>query len=315
MTPQEAVARVRALVGGGFDLPDPGGGATPTRWRALFLAARHEDVSVARLVEAHVDAVSILHEAGTTPVADAVYGVWASVGPGGRDVAVDDGTGGSQPTISGRKPFCSGAGVIDRALVDVHDGERRRMYDVDVSPAPSAQVSSGPTDWGTTSLAATSTGAVTFDRHPIDPERAVGGPGWYLARPGFWHGATGPAACWAGAAAGLVERHSPGDDPHRLARHGALLSEVFVLESVLDSAGRRADARPDDALEARRTALSARSAVHDGALRLVEAFSRSAGPRGLTDDATAQRVADTLLYVRQFHADHDLVALARTGSS
>jgi hypothetical protein len=28
---------------------------------------------------------------------------------------------------------------------------------------------------------------------------------WYLTRPGFWHGALGPAACWAGGAIGLID--------------------------------------------------------------------------------------------------------------
>ena len=33
----------------------------------------------------------------------------------------------------------------------------------------------------------------------------MGTPGWYVERNGFWHGAVGPAACWAGRAAGLVD--------------------------------------------------------------------------------------------------------------
>ena len=189
------------------------------------------------------------------------------------------------------------------------------MYDVDLTSAPTWSVSDAGPAWGTTALADTSTRSVDFDRHPVDPGRRVGEPGWYLSRPGFWHGAAGPAACWAGAAAGLVDAHAPGDDPHRLARHGALLAETFALEALLDAAGRRADARPVDVVDARRTALSVRAAVHDAAVRLVEGFSRSVGPRGLTDESVARRVADTLLYVRQFHADHDLVALARTGST
>ena len=33
----------------------------------------------------------------------------------------------------------------------------------------------------------------------------VGGLHWYLNRPGFWHGAINPAACWAGGALSLIE--------------------------------------------------------------------------------------------------------------
>ncbi|HSP27128.1 MAG TPA: hypothetical protein VLN74_01175, partial [Ilumatobacteraceae bacterium] len=69
------------LARGELELPDPGCGQTSDRLLALFDLARTRPVSVARLAEAHTDAVAILHEAGRQPVPTALYGVWASAGP------------------------------------------------------------------------------------------------------------------------------------------------------------------------------------------------------------------------------------------
>ncbi len=81
---------VRRLVADGdLDLPDPGAGHTADRLLALFDLARTEPVAVARLAEAHTDAVAVLHEAGRHPRRGAVYGVWASVGRSDVRLAVD----------------------------------------------------------------------------------------------------------------------------------------------------------------------------------------------------------------------------------
>ncbi len=306
MTPADARRRLVELIDAGrLDLPDPGVGRTDERWLALFELARADDVSVARLAEAHVDAVAILHEARLQPLSGAVYGVWASVGRNGRDASID-----AARSLNGIKPFCSGLGIIDRALVEVHDGDRRILVDVDVRPSDSISFS---TTWGTEALAATATGGVEFDRHRGTDDRTVGPPGWYLHRVGFWHGAPGPAACWAGGAAGLVDRSEPTDDPHRLARHGAMLAEATLLEAVLVRSGREIDSDPTNPTAAMAGALTTRYLVHESCTRILDQFARAFGPRRLIEQCSAQRYGDTQLYIRQFHADHDLVALARSG--
>ena len=78
MTSEHALRRL--LVGGDLDLPHPGDGSTALRHAALLSIAR-TDVSLARLAEAHADAVAILTDAGRTPVQNALYGVWASESP------------------------------------------------------------------------------------------------------------------------------------------------------------------------------------------------------------------------------------------
>lgn len=287
---------------GSLDLSLPGAGRTAERWRALFTLTRDHDVSVGRLAEAHVDAVAIVREAGLEPHPGALYGVWASVGPGGHDVTMDD-----HDTLTGTKPFCSGLGIVDRALVEVEHHGSRQLVDIDVTLCPTVQ-STGR--WQTYAMAATATADACFEGHRDRELRRVGPPGWYLDRVGFWHGAIGPAACWAGGAAGLAGR-DPGTDDHRHVHRGAMLAEVALLEAVLAQAGDGADRVPGDTTAACQRALALRSIVHESCLRLAEHHARAFAPRSLIDPDVAQRYADVLFYVRQFHADRDLVALSR----
>ncbi|MGY6502235.1 MAG: hypothetical protein ACXIVQ_15225 [Acidimicrobiales bacterium] len=305
MTPTER--RIRALVAdGALDLPLPATGATAERHHALLQLARVETVGVARLAEAHTDAVAILAAADRPSAPGAVYGVWASERPGAH-VHLDTASG----TITGTKAFCSGVDLVDRALVTVVDDAERRLL-VEVQLDGETATSDTTTDpWSTPALDDTATAAVRFDHHGI--AQVVGPPGWYTDRPGFWHGAIGPAACWAGAAVGLadVAEDLTGDDPHRLAHLGAIRALVWGMHAALEQSGREIDADPDDALRARSRALSVRHLVERSASEILDRFGRSLGPRPFTSDpAAARRFADTHLYLRQNHAERDLHALA-----
>ena len=126
------MARVKELLNDfvrtdGSDLPLPGSGAT---WRRLDVlstwAAR--DLSLGRLAEGHVDALAILAEAGMEPLGDsATYGVWAARSRSGGTSAIRV-PGGWE--LSGRKEFCSGSGLIDRALVTADTSEGYRLFDI-----------------------------------------------------------------------------------------------------------------------------------------------------------------------------------------
>ncbi|WP_114590172.1 acyl-CoA/acyl-ACP dehydrogenase [Euzebya pacifica] len=264
----------------------------------LINLARTGSVSIARLVEAHLDAVLILDEAGLTPQADALYGVWASRG----GVERHDGH------ISGPKPFCSGLGVVDRALVSGTDpgGGPELLLDVAAGDKlDGVEHVHGP--WATDALADTATGTCRFLDHPVDT--VVGKPGWYLARPGFWAGALRPAACWAGAALGLVdEAVAMGEDagPHRLAHIGALHAAGEAMVAVLHRAAQHREGPGQ--LEA----LAARHTVERQAAEVLDRIGRAFGPRPYVGDAAfAQRAADLHLYLRQDHAEGDLEAVGR----
>ena len=113
MTARELRERLVAIVS--QELPLPGGGRTSERLRLLAETAR-EDLSLAKLAEAHWDAVAILAEAGRSAEPDVLYAVWASEIPG-QALQLKRTSDGYQ--LSGTKPFCSGIGMVDRALVTV----------------------------------------------------------------------------------------------------------------------------------------------------------------------------------------------------
>ncbi len=299
MTPQDR-HRLRALTG--VDLPPPAGGRTAARWLTMSSWARSGSVSVARLAEAHHDALGILHEAGLEP-GPGIYGVWAA--QSASDVLVDL----EDLTLSGRKHFCSGLGIVDRALVVAADAEGNPFL-VDTTVVPTAHVHHDPTGWQSPALADTATGSICFERHPGD--RIVGETGWYLSRPGFWHGAIGPAACWAGAALGLVDIARSATDPTTFEHIalGELAAEEILLAGMLTTAGHSADNQPDDRLIAQRCAYGVRHLVERSASRIADSFSRAFGPRPfVADSSTAQRLADLHLYLRQHHGLRDLAAL------
>ena len=299
---------------GALDLPRPGGGATPERHHALLELARVHPVSVARLVEAHTDAVAIRAEGGYASDPRLLYGVWASETAEPGPPVIDR----TRQTITGVKQFCSGLGVVDRALVTaIDDGGHRVLVEVDVTAAPTIRWTTEA--WTSPALVDASTGTITFDAHPVSADATVGTPRWYLERPGFWHGACGPAACWAGAAVGLVDvaEGLVDSNPHRVAELGGMRTAVWVLRALVDRAGREIDDDPTDAAgTARWRALALRHAVERTCSEVLDRFSQALGPRPFTSDrATAQRYADTHLYLRQHKGSVDLHELGASSSS
>ncbi len=304
----EVIERVRALALGA-EVAAPGRGRTAERHRFLFEVTRDDEVSVGRLLEAHLDAVAIIDEAGgQAPEPGVVYGVWAS--EGGEPLRYDD----AAQTIDGPKRFASGVGLVDRALVTaVGEDEAPLLVDVSARGGPTLELDAS--GWVAPALAATRTGTVHARRHRADA--VLGPPGWYLTRPGFWHGACGPASCWAGAAAGVVDaaERLVDDDPHRRAHLGAMVARRWQLAALLDAAGAEIDRDPLDVIVARRRAVALRHGVERGCADVLDHFAQATGPRPLVSDRTvSQRVADTHLYLRQFHAERDLVALAGPAS-
>jgi alkylation response protein AidB-like acyl-CoA dehydrogenase len=300
----------RWLESGALDLPLPGSGATAHRWHRLAeLTAT--DVVAGRLAEAHTDAIAILAElGGPEPKSDQLWGVWAAESRDAVLCARDDG---KSMTLDGTKEWCSGAGLCTHALVTARpDSGERGLFAVNldhdgVRPLPST--------WRNTGMAESDTRSVQFSGAPAV---AVGEPGDYLSRPGFWHGAVGVSACWLGGAravaAPLYER--AGDectDPHLLAHLGAVDAALAAAEATLVSAAGEIDADPLNRkgtaeLIARRTRAVVETAVDEA----IHRTARALGPAPLCQDAQhARRVADLTIYVRQSHAERDLEQLGR----
>lgn len=298
--------RVRALDRrGALDLPLPGHGRTPERHLALAEFGR-EDLSLARLIEGHLDAVAILHEAGRTPQPGAIYGVWASEAPGRvLTLSPDDG----HLLLNGVKQYCSGGTLVDFALVTSWREGRVVLVEIELA---SPGIRTMPSSWKAEAFAGTCTCNLEFANVAVRESSLVGRPGFYLERPGFWHGALGPASCWAGGAMGLVDAafRSHRKDPHATAQIGGLAATRWGLQALLSEAGRSIDGHPESFGQG--TALMVRHLVERAATDVLDRFGRATGPALLAfDAAVARRHAELTLYIRQCHAERDLEAIGR----
>lgn len=292
-------------------LPAPGSGSTLQLWDAMSRIAAY-DLTVARALEPHVDARSILQQADL-PLGDvgaderSTWGVFAAEGPDGRLAARETSTGW---VVDGVKPWCSLAGQLSHALVTAWTSDSdRRLFAVslgrDVRPRTAGWASRGLVDIPSAPAEFADVAAVP-----------VGAEGWYLVRPGFWWGGIGVAACWYGGAAGVARRLAPrpagtGRAPDQIAQlHlGEADTLLFAARSALAHAASRVDdpmARAEDEVLARRVRGLARSVVDD----VLGITARATGPAPLTfDEEHARRVADLSVYVRQDHGERDLAAL------
>jgi alkylation response protein AidB-like acyl-CoA dehydrogenase len=301
----------RYVAGEAGEIPLPGSGRTWDRFEALTSCAA-ADLSMARLVEGHVDALAVLAEAGAPDRhAGAAYGVWAARSR--ADVMT------AQPApggwrLSGSKSFCSGSGSVDRALVTAEAPDGYRLFDISVAEHV---VSRHEDSWPAVGMADSESETLEFGGPAIADADAVGPPGFYTDRPGFWFGAAGVAACWYGGAVGLVHHlvatlaPEPGD--HVLADLGRAVSRVAAMRAVLGDVATSIDSDPHDvAGTARLRALTARQIVHDNALEVLSATAAAGGARPLCHDrAQARRAADLFVYLAQHHGGPDAAELGR----
>jgi hypothetical protein len=304
MNQSPLISRLRSLVA--RELPLPGAGATPLRHQRLMEIGR-EDLTLARLAEAHWDAVAILAEAGRRPEPNQLYGVWASEKPG---ETLELKSSASGLTVKGSKMFCSGAGLVDRALVPV-GVPNHLLVEIDLR-RNAANIRFDGSGWKTRAFGETKTSNAIFEMATITGADIIGDPGWYIHRLGFWHGACGPAACWAGGAIGLVDfaKRQTRNDAHTLAHLGAMRASQWGLRSYLDQAGKEIDADPTNVKEAEIRALSLRHLVEQLCTDILRRIPRAFGPFPLAmDEAISLRYQELDLYLRQSHAERDLEGL------
>lgn len=277
----------------------PGGGHTLTEWKTLAEIAAH-DLQLARAIEPHLDAVSILRQAGEAAPVDR-YGVYAAEGPASTLVARRSSDGW---VLTGSKPWCSLAQTLDRALVTAADTGGNRLFDVDLRH-PGVTVT--PNTWHAVGLTDIPSGPVDFDAVPA---RALGAPGWYTERPQFAWGGAGVAACWYGGAValaedlrGLLHENSP---ETALAHLGAVDEILGAARLALAECAMLADAGAPGRLPAKR----ARGIVARAADEVIWRSARALGPAPLAlDEAHARRVADLDIYVRQHAVDRERASL------
>lgn len=299
-------ADVRAHTGRPWPLP--GAGRTLERWRLLAEVAA-DDLPLAKLVEPHHDAVAILAELGApAPALDETWAVWAAEPPFAVVTATPSGS--SRWRLDGTKAFCSGAGVVSHALVTAEAPDGARLFAVRLDDDGVTEQAGH--EWRGAGMWRAGTRTLDLVAVYATP---VGGVGDYVARPGFWAGAIGVAACWLGGARGVAETLEDAADrldAHGLAHLGAVRAALDASDLVLAAAADRLDASWPRRQDVERLATSVRTQVASTVDLVVDRVGRALGPAPLAFDGRhAEHVADLQVFVRQHHAERDLETLGR----
>ncbi len=287
------------------ELPEPGRGATLSRFSALAEVAR-ASLPLAKLYEAHTDAVAILREF-ESPLADLPYrwGVFAAESPGCQLTAslISD----QRVLLNGTKQWCSGADAVSHALVTAKSVSGESLLVAVALDDGLCNISQD--DWQAVGMAWSQTAKLSFSN---SPGQIIARNNGYVERPGFWLGAIGIAACWYGAAAALTQSLHDGlqtrHDAHGLAHLGACASSLQAARAALAVAAYQIDAQGGQNQQP--LALATRAIVEDSCNSILNHVGRALGARPFCFDAAfARRAADLPVYLRQSHAERDLAEL------
>ena len=321
-------ALLRLACEAGRAWPQPGRGSTAELWE-LLASVTAVDVAAGRIFEPHLDALAILAQSGRNPGSiEGAWGVFAAEGPGEK-LEAKAGDGGI--LLSGSKPWCSLAPLLDYAVITAHtETGGRAAFAVDLhDPGVTCEEPA----WIARGLQEIPSGTVHFNQVPAGQ---LGGDGWYFNRPGFAWGGMGVAACWLGGAAAVARDYADalrgaserGREPDQVALAGLGETDRILSSSLqylartaaqIDDGGlgggdqpasggaRHGDAdHPGTDRSVWSEALRVRGTVAAAVERVLSLVSRNRGPGPLAfDEPYAKRMADLALYVRQHHAQRD----------
>ena len=289
-----------AVARSGAGLPFPGNGDTGDRFHVLRVTSARNP-SIGRLLEAHCDAQAIFHEAKVETPANMGMAVWAS-----SSISRVIGTSTRRGILlNGTQHFCGGAGVVDGALMTVSCDDGERLVFVRLHQNG---IETDLSNWKTPAFSQASVGTVHLTNVEIPAADLVGDPHFYSARPGFWWGAVGVAACWAGITDRLIDmqrQRSTRCDEIACVELGLQSALRWGIDASLDVAGRLIDQPSRES--ARMLALSARHQVATAANAILESIEHEVGPGPLAfDPGWVQTVTELRMALGQHHGSRDL---------
>lgn len=281
-------------------LPLPGKGNTLKRWRRLAEIAA-SDVCLVKVLEAHYDALAILAELGEGDKdVGSLCAAWAAEPPGAR-LDYRDGI------VSGTKAWCSGASLVDTALVSTHAGTDAAQLVLITMGA--SGITADHSGWNAIGMGRVVSGQLEFDSVDAQP---IGLPGSYHCRPGFWHGGAGVAACWFGAVTAIAETlrasmKTPAD-PYACAHLGAIDVGISAAKAQLRHTAAVIDSQPGSSHQV--PVMRLRALMEQLATDVIDRVGRALGPGPLCQDLEhARRCSDLSVFIRQSHAERDWAAL------
>ncbi len=311
--PNEEVARLRQA--GALSPPLPVLGAGRSDELALLLSLVGQgNLSVGRILEAHVNALHLIARYGAgTPADDGVlFGLWVTDPPSNR---LRFRRTGNRIALTGGKQFCSGAGHTSGALVTAldKDGDTRML----VVPMGIGEVIT-PLPSPLHGMRAAVTGAVDFTGCEIAADRLLGQAGDYLREPDFSAGAWRGSAVALGGLIALLDQaieqlRDSGrlDSPHAQARLGeAIIARETSRLWVMAAAHAAEDATAETGHRVASVGLG-RIAVETACLDTMRLIQRSIGLTAFRQGNPIELICrDLSTYLRQPAPDEVLTEAA-----
>ena len=279
------------------------------------------NLSVGRLVEAHINARHLIARFGTPAqraqaMADVhggeLFALWVTDPPDGglRMTRRCD-----RLLLEGGKMFCSGAGFATRALVTARDQSGNSlMLVVTLNAGERVRALEAPLQ----GMRGAVTGAVDFSGCSIAADCVLGTQGDYLREPDFSAGAWRGSAVASGGLRSLVDlvaetlrTQGRVDDPHQQARLGSAMIACETSRLWVCHAARLAeDPHTDPATAVAYTGL-ARIAVESACLDAMRLVQRSLGLGAFRNGTPVERICrDLATYLRQPAPDEALTEAA-----
>jgi alkylation response protein AidB-like acyl-CoA dehydrogenase len=281
----------------------------------LFVLLGQASLPIARLYEAHVNALQLIERYGAARLADEaardaaaghLFALWVT---DSRTPVVLTPRGAGF-VLEGGKAFCSGAGVATRALITAATESGTRMLVVRLE----AGVRVLPSPVKLAGMRAAITGSVDFSGMDVAAEALLGREGDYLREPVFSAGAWRGSACALGGLSALLDLHrgemrcrQRDADPHQRARFGQLLIAHETASLWVGKAALRGCLEDGPAEEIVAYVNLARIAVEAACLDGLRLTQRSLGLNAFIAGSPAELLCrDLATYLRQPAPDETL---------
>ena len=288
--------------------------AEPLQAATMLRRLGRVSLPVGRIVEGHVNALKLIALYGTADqranaTADAtagvIFGVWGADGAPAASFTRGLGSG---ITLSGEKRFCSGLGLVGRAIMTAGGADGGQLVLADVTRPDRADASV----WQVSGMRATASG--TYDLNGLQAE-CLGKPGDYQIEPYFEGGTWRYSALHVGgleALAEFVRRHLLGTtDPHQTHRLAQLVVLADTARLHVEAAALAVESGHDSQAAVTR-ALLAREAVEQACLAGIALAQRALGTSAFRAGSPVDLcLRDLAFFLRQANLDGKLTQAAK----
>ena len=286
-------------------VPHPASGAkhvkesisgTLARWQILAYVSGI-DLTIAKWFESHLDSLSILHELGYDDLEQGLWAIWAAEGH-------PDPIHYKHGQARGTKAWCSGANMVDHALMTYRDDNNHAQLLMVNMQQPGIKIDNS--EWHAVGMQATDTATVQFSEVTAS---SVGSANAYIERVGFWHGAAGVAACWFGAttylANYLVIAYQNKPNHYKAMYLGEISTALAVTQQYFYHVADLIDNQPQ--LSHELVIRQLRSQVEKVARQTIESVGQALGAAPFCRNSHFARLsADLPVFIRQSHGAFDL---------